>query len=283
MMRKAVVGILLVFLIGSVSASSFGSFSSRTSVETDSRSATFTISTLNLGNEPLNVRVEPYNVDEDLNIDVLTPAGTNPFALQPSEITSNPSDSKTWFILKNGEYAETQRIQVRAVFDSQRPDNEASFNVRVEASPSGAGQESADQNTTNPSQSVVQVRTYSYTVQTSASRTSTATADEANPDDSGSQAFSSFVQSFTSSFNSVIGSVRDSSSGNGGEPEIRIEDDSSSDQSTGNQNQDRSDNRDPNPENQSSPTGNFFAEVNPVTPVLLLAALGSVVYLFRVM
>lgn len=282
MMRKTVAGIILLMMLGTAAGSSFGSFSSKTSVQTDSRSATFTVSTLNLGNENLNVKVESYDVDSDLNIDVLTPTGNNPFTLQPSEVTSNPSDSKTWFVLKNGEYAETQRVRIRAVFDQERPDNQASFKVRLQASPSSADSESSDENTTNPSQSVVQVRSYSYTVSTSTSRNAQASADEETSNNT--QSFSSFVQSFTRSFNSIVGSVsRDQ--GGGGQPDIRVQDDKNQEQDSGTQDTspDTTSPSSGDSENTTSPTGSFFSQVNPVTPVLLIAALGSVAYLLRVM
>ncbi|MFB6208337.1 MAG: hypothetical protein ABEJ69_03230 [Candidatus Nanohaloarchaea archaeon] len=283
--RTGTLLLVSILLVSTVAGASFGSFTSKTEKSVDGRTATYTISVLNLGSSPMEIELEPYRVDDDLTIRFDAPGdGFNSFTLPPSEVTSNPSDGKSWFLLKNGKYAETRKIKVKAFMDKARPDNIARFKVRLKAAPS-TPESDYDGGQANPTQNVVQVREYSYTMETSAGRTSVEESESENSTGTFERAANfgaGLVQNFNSGFNSMVGGFTGDSSTN--KPDIRVKDSGGNRQQPDTEQQFSSDTQNTGTSggSQNKATGGFFSSVNPVTPVLLLGTLASMLYLLKV-
>ncbi|MFB6204373.1 MAG: hypothetical protein ABEJ75_01875 [Candidatus Nanohaloarchaea archaeon] len=289
MERTGTLVLISIFLVSTAAGASFGSFSSGTEKTVNGRTATFTIEVLNLGSSPLHIELEAYQVDSDVTVRFNAPgSGFNSFTLPPSEVTSDPSSDASWFLLKNGKYVQTSEIKVKAFLDRARPDNVAHFKVRVKAS-TATPDSGYSGSQTNPTQSVVQVRSYSYTVRTSAARTSVAESETQNRTGALERAAdfgAGLVQNFNDGFDGVFSGFSGGSATGSAthKPDIRVKDPGREQQGsdTGQQVSPEPRTSDSSEKQNNNVTGGFFSSVNPVTPALLLGALASMLYLLKV-
>lgn len=279
----AVLGAAAV-LAGTVSASSFGSFSSGTERQVDGLTATYNIKVMNLGNRPLQVNLDTGNVDRDLTVRFDAPGSNfDSFKLEPSEVTDSPSDSKNWFLLGNGKYAEVKEITVKAFMDERRTDDTAHFTVNVKAS-TGSSTKKYGGEETNPTQNVVQVRSYSYTMKTTADRKPVQNVEEKKNSTVQKQQDSfgaSLVQDFNRGFDRIVSGVGGTGDATSKKPDVRV-DDSSGETSNGTESFNRTSTESPQQKENNRATGGFFSTVNPVTPMLVIGLMASTFYLFRV-
>ncbi|MFB6292555.1 MAG: hypothetical protein ABEI58_04140 [Candidatus Nanohaloarchaea archaeon] len=150
-MDRATMGlsILVLFLVGSASAASFGSFPYDTS-RTSEGNTTFEIGVFNLGDRKLELEMVS---DTPAGVEVVFPQKT--MVLPPSRTTKNPAGSG-WLSLGDGRYVEVRRVPFRVL--SHEPGKHR-VKVSVRASrPSGV--EEGDRTR----QKVVRVNQYSFTV-----------------------------------------------------------------------------------------------------------------------
>jgi len=162
MRRKLTATILLIFLASAVSASSFGTVPSENSKNVTNDRGNFYIDVMNLGNQPLDVQVEAFNVDEDASIRLSMPQGAessfDSFILNPSIVTDSPDDTGKWFLVEKDRYVETSRIGITAIRTGEK--KKIDFDIRVTASTFSDTEEETEN--VKPSQNVVQVREYSF-------------------------------------------------------------------------------------------------------------------------
>lgn len=275
--RKAV--LLLAFLIGLTSiatASSLGTFTSETEVTTSGDQASFSITLMNTGDEPLYITLEPGNVDS-----ASVRFSNNSFTLKASEPTRNPSDEGSWYYLGDGEYVETTTVDMTVFLEDSSSE---SFDVDIRAQPVG----NPDQ--TSPSrQDIVQVRSYSYSV---VSEGSDPENEEQNAEEDVGFDFGGGSSGGLGIPGVDLGGSDGESSSNGqetdGETDVNInesEDQDSGDlESVTNSSGDSTDNE-LTGDSTTSPTGNFFQSqnINGTTIILILGVMASATYLYKVM
>jgi hypothetical protein len=278
--KLAALALVSVFFVATVSASSFGSFSSETEKEIDSLETGFTISVFNLGNETLS-----------LNVTSSDPEGAsivheNEFELEPSEVTRNPSGDKSWFLTSNNRYVETTEIPIRFFRDSDTSRNNFDFTVDIRASTA------VEEGGSGVVQNIVQVRSYSYQVETDFSG-SGSSPDEPDSPDAPEQSPE------PADPGSIVDDVGDAIGGIGGDQDQGDQEtetgtgDTGSDDSTDNtdnpdsedsSNEDSETGTENTSEDGNSLTGQFLqsASVNGTTIVMFVFMTGSLIYFMRV-
>lgn len=286
--KFAVLTAVVLMLVSLASASSFGSFSSDTTKQIDSSETRFSISVFNLGNQTLQ-----------LSINSTQPEGASivhedKIELEPSEVTRNPSGDKQWFLTSNNRYVETTEIPVRFFRDADTSRDNFEFTVDIQASTSiNEGESGVVQN-------IVQVRSYSYQVETDVDNVNSPDDDQGDETDSSDPGQSpGNGGTGGSSPGDTIGGIGDVIGGSDGDQDQDEQDENNQNENDGedetDQNQDSpadrnsdspGDREDTNTNSGESDslTGRFLqsASVNGTTVVMFLLMAGSVVYFVRV-
>ncbi|MFT4892370.1 MAG: hypothetical protein ACI8Z7_000142 [Candidatus Nanohaloarchaea archaeon] len=284
--KFAVLTAVVLMLVSLASASSFGSFSSDTTKQIDSSETRFSISVFNLGNQTLQ-----------LSINSTQPEGASivhedEIELEPSEVTRNPSGDKQWFLTSNNRYVETTEIPVRFFRDADASRDNFEFTVDIQAS------SSINEGESGVVQNIVQVRSYSYQVETDVDNVNSPDDDQGDETDS-SDPGQSPGNGGTDDLSpgDAIGGIGDAIGGIGEDQEEQ--DESNQNENNGedetDQNQDSpadrnsdspgdGENTNTNSGESDSLTGRFLqsASVNGTTIVMFLFMAGSVVYFVRV-
>lgn len=276
--------VLCTLLITTGASTSFGTFVTKSSDRLDGGRADYTLKMMNLGDQAMDIEIEPYNVPDDVTVRVDSGSGNfREFRLEPSEITSNPSDDKNWFFLRNGDYAEVTQVRISAIKSGSNAEG-GEFDIRIRASSSKETQYSEDDEA-EPVQNIVQVRSHTFEMKPVNAQSGPSDSEETGGSE-GSLDGSSLFQSFSSTVNDFVSGISGSEETNSSEPEVRIS--GGEDEGTDEQNireRTESDQEDSPGTNQTvgeNVTGNFFSQTNSLTPVLVIVALGSILYLVKV-
>jgi len=130
--NKAILSaVFALLLIGTVSASTLGTYVSEESKDIDDLEATFNLKVMNMGEETVSASIETTDIDDaDLIYD-------EEIDIEPSIITSSPSDEQLdedqeWYLL-DGEYVQVQKVPINVVIDQERSQNNFEFTTSIEA------------------------------------------------------------------------------------------------------------------------------------------------------
>lgn len=163
MEKKLLIGILTVLMVASASANAFGTIPSSTAKSVEGTSGNFHIDMMNLGDQSLKIFLQPKNMDNGTSVRFNVSGqgtGFRSFILEPSEVEQNPRGQGPWFLWKDGSYVKTSRVGIKAISEEARDDNIARFDILVRAAPINNKEKEVEN--IDPSQSVVQVREYSF-------------------------------------------------------------------------------------------------------------------------
>lgn len=280
--------VLAVGLTATGVATSFGTFVTKDSDRLDGGQGDYTLKMMNLGDQAMDIEIEPYNVPDDVTVRVESGSGDfRSFRLEPSKVTSNPSGDDNWFVLRNGDYAKVKQIDISAIKSGSNNDG-GEFDVRIRAS-SSQDETSTGGDETEPVQNVVQVRSHTFEMVPVNANSEYRESEEPDSSQETLQADSLF-QSVSNTVNNIItGSSDSTQEDNSGDPEVRVTGGEEQQQETSDDNireetgiEEQKD-MEKNETSADQVTGNFFAQTNSLTPVMIIAALGSVLYLMRVM
>jgi hypothetical protein len=276
--------ILFLLMTGLTTAAGFGTFTSEKDVSVSGGEASFSITVMNTGNQPLSVEFEPRNVEDAV---VRFKDNEDSIILESSSPTRNPSSEGSWYYLGEGEYIETRKVEFKLLLQGSEYE-EFSVDVRAQAITS-------DDENVNASQNIVQIRSYSYSV--TSKRTDSNPSDEGEDEDPG--VGFDFEGDDEGDFSGLPGiglgdgpsddSGPEDASDNG--QDIEIDDGDNTDQQ-GNDSTDQVNEREgPNSSDDSSQepqsgslTGGFFQNqnINGVTVILMLGVMASAAYLYKV-
>ena len=286
MLRKASAAPLILMLILSASAVSFGSFSGTDSKKVSSSTAEFGVSVFNMGDSPVKVDVNSENVE---GADIVHP---DSMTIAPSEITRNPGSDSEWFLLEDGRYVSVQTVPVEVTKQSDR--DRYSFDVSLSAS-----EDIENDGDSGAVQNIVQTRSYSFEAvfEESSGQGGATTPSSSSPQSEDSQSPTQTGSSQTGSLTSNLPNI-----GNLGRSVQKVFQDSkqqedtednpkSTDTNTGSsQKPDTSGpekktnqrNSSESGKNGGSITGNFLAGANQVTIVLFALMAGTMIYMVKV-
>lgn len=273
-LKTVLIVTLVIGLTSLVTASSLGTFTSDTDITTSGNQASYSITLMNTGDEPLYITLEPRNV-EGASIRF----NNNSFALRASDPTTNPSNDGSWYYLGDGEYVRTRTVEMTVFLEDSSAET---FDLDIRAQPVG----NPDQ--TSPSrQDIVQVRTYSYSITQDGSDPETEQQDSGGEDvgfDIGGNTGSGGVPEIDLGGSD---SGTDTAQESDGDTDVSInesENEQDEDQETINGSE-TSQNNSISGDSTNSPTGNFFQSqnINGTTIILILGLMASVTYLYKVM
>ena len=119
---------LTVFLVSSVSATAFGSFTFETDKFSENLNATYTLGLVNPGNETVEVDLG-YEESENYNVTF----DETSFEMDATEVTGSPESSGSVY-LGDGRYAEVKEVDLLLEASRYRESNQIEFPVTVQAS-----------------------------------------------------------------------------------------------------------------------------------------------------
>lgn len=285
--RIGIFGVMIGLMVGAATASSLGTFTSETDVKATDGSATYSLTIFNIGQQDLEVTLQPANA-EDVSVAIGSSQiglnygsdGSASFNMEASPPTESPGSEGSWFYLGDGEYIRTYKFTVQA---SLLESSYESFDINIRAKSAQKGERQ------NLSQ-VVQVRTYSYTIRDgNVDRRSE--EEQEDPDvgfdfDQGNDGGFSGIPGLGLQDGSQVGSG--SRSDSDGDPQVTIGDDNTSGQGDDPGTEIGDINNSESSSSQSSSdnslTGSFFQSqnINGFTVILIIGVMASAVYLYRV-
>ncbi len=129
MNRFSLTFLLLIFLVSSSSASTFGSFPEEAEKGSDDLSLTYRLNLVNLGEDSLKVDLRAEQSDE-YNVSF----SKQSFVIEPSTVVESPQGSG-WYHLGNGRYTKTSTVSIEVDVSRYRGSNSLVFPIEVRSEP----------------------------------------------------------------------------------------------------------------------------------------------------